>query len=321
MTTSTSDEHDQWDPFEEGRERLGVKATFPAAGGESQVNRVENVPILAYHSHRIEGTSYETNDHIALFHDLRTIHAQGFRVVPLMWVVEWVLGRREDAALDKAVAISFDDGADLDYYDCEHGQYGPVRSFYNILRDFQAECGSAAQPDLHASAFVIASPIVRKELAERCLAPIGLQGMSDNWWGEAHRSGIMSIYNHSWDHNHPEASTVCEKNQNKGSFALIDTYAECQGEVQQAAEYIHQKTAPAWPELFAYPWGQASGYLRETYFPSFGDRHRTIAAFGANGGYVTSTSSRWDLPRFVCGSQLVGWQSTERLIQILHGTW
>jgi hypothetical protein len=238
-----------------------------------------------------------------------------------VWIVEWVLGRRDESAVEKAVAISFDDGADLDYYDFTHPQYGQIRSFYNILCDFQEEIGSVAQPYLHASAFVIASPLVRKELDARCLQPTGLRGMGDDWWGEANRSELMSIYNHSWDHNHPEASRVCEKNQQKGSFTVIDTYAECQGEVQQAAEYIHHKITPSWPELFAYPWGQSSEYLRETYFRAFPDYHRTLAAFGATGGYVTPASSRWHLPRFVCGSQLYGWQTTARLSEILHGAW
>ena len=78
------------------------------------------IPVLGYHSDWIWGDIYQTNDHIALYHDLRTIHAQKFRIVPLVWVVEWVLGRREEATLHKSVAITFDDGADFDYYDIDH---------------------------------------------------------------------------------------------------------------------------------------------------------------------------------------------------------
>jgi hypothetical protein len=278
------------------------------------------IPILAYHSHTVQGNTYETNDHVALFHDLRTIQAEGFQVVPLRWVVEWVLGQREDAALTRAVGLSFDDGADLDYYDYEHPQHGPVRSFYNILRDFQAEFGPTAQPHLHASSFVIASPLVRRELDERCLAPIGIRGMSDEWWAAANRSGLMSIYNHSWDHNHPEASVVCEETQQKGSFEFIDTYGECHSEVQQAAEYIQRKIAPAWPDLLAYPWGCASSYMKETYLPSFPQQHKTLAAFGGV-GYVTKHASRWDVPRLVSSSALAGWRSTDGLIRLLHGAW
>jgi len=270
---------------------------------------------LTYHSHRIFGNTYETNDHVALSHDLRTIHARGFQIVPLLWVVEWVLGRRDESAMRRSVAITFDDGPDFDYDDLIHPQHGFQRSFYNILRDFQAEFGAAAQPHLHASSFVIASPAARRQLDARELG--GLNRMTDRWWREANRSGIMAIYNHSWDHNHPDVRTVCEQDQKSGSFEVIDTAAECRCEVEQAASYIHQKIRPAWPGVFAYPWGQSSPYLRETCLPSFQDRHHARAAFGASGGYVTKTSPRWDLPRFVSGAH---WHNTHGLIEILDGS-
>lgn len=276
------------------------------------------VPILAYHSHRVLGNSYDTNDHIALYDDLRMIREQGFHIVPLRWIVEWVLGQRDDCALARAVAITFDDGADFDYLDLSYPTYGLQRSFFHILGDFHREFGRSAQPHLHATSFVIASPVARGDICRQ--SQIGLR-MTDGWWREAHDSGLMSIESHSWDHNHPDVHEVCEEHQTKGSFDVIDTYAECRGEVQQAAEYIHQKIDPVWPELFAYPWGQSSPYLRETYFPYFQPQHHTIAAFAANGGYVTKTSSRWNLPRFVCGSQLFGWQDTDELIHILQGDW
>lgn len=276
------------------------------------------IPVLAYHSHRALGSSYDTNDHLALSDDLRTIHTHGFRVVPLIWVVEWVLGRREESTLEKAVAITFDDGADLDYLDLEHPTCGFQRSFYGILCDFRSEVGTAQQPHLHASSFVIASPLARQEIARQGFPGLAL---TEEWWNKAHNSGVMSIGSHSWDHNHPDVGVVCEENQIKGSFDVIDTYAECRDEIQQAAEYIHQRIAPAWSDLFAYPWGQSSAYLRETYFPNFQHQHRAIAAFVANGGYVTNASSRWNLPRLVCGSLLDGWQETKGLIEILQGEW
>lgn len=68
------------------------------------------IPVFAYHSHRIEGETYDRNDHIALYHDLRTIHEQGFRIVPLSWIVEWVVGKRAGSSLHRAVALTFDDG-------------------------------------------------------------------------------------------------------------------------------------------------------------------------------------------------------------------
>lgn len=279
---------------------------------------IRKIPVLGYHSHRVLGNIYDVNDHIALFQDLRTIHAQGFRIVPLQWVVEWVLGEREDSLMDKTVAISFDDGMDFDFYDFPHPVYGLQRSFFGILRDFQAEFGSLGQSSVHASSFVIASPVARREIDAHSLE--GRNWMTDGWWREANSSGLMGIYNHSWDHNHPDVEKICEENQIKGSFEVIDTYTECQVEVAEAAKYIQQKISPAWPDIFAYPWGQSSEYLRETYFPQFFDQHRTIAAFAAGGGYVTKVSSRWNLPRFGSAAPWPeGWNSTERLIQILQG--
>lgn len=156
----------------------------------------------------------------------------------------------------------------MDYYDCDHPVYGPQRSFYNILRDFQAEIGTATPPLLHMSSFVMALPGARRELDARCLAPLGLRGMTDDWWAVAARPGLFGIENHSWDHNHPDISWVCEAEQRSGDFGRIDGYAECRSEVQQAATFIHAQIKPTWPSLLAYPWGQASHYLRETYLPA-----------------------------------------------------
>lgn len=285
---------------------------YAAAGGVTA--STTRVPVLTYHSHRIFGSSYETNDHVALHQDLRTIHARGFQIVPLLWVVEWVLGRRDESTLRRSVAITFDDGPDYDFDDLTHPQYGVQRSFYNILRDFQTEFGVSAQPHLHASSFVIASPIARRQLDVRNLG--GRGRMTDRWWKEAKDSGLLDIYNHSWDHNHPDVASVCEERQVKGSFDVIDTDAECRCEVLQSARFIHQQIRPRWPTIFAYPWGQSSPYLREVCFPSFQDRHHALAAFGTSGTYVTSASPRWNLPRFVSSAN---WRSAEELVRILNG--
>lgn len=294
--------------------------TWPGAANRSVVAArgatvgPTRVPVLTYHSHRIAGSTYEANDHVALHQDLRTIHAHGFRIVPLLWVVEWVLGRRDGSTLQRSVAITFDDGPNFDYDDLTHPQYGFQRSFYNILRDFQAEFGVSAQPNLHASSFVIASPTARRQLDERHFG--GRGWMTDRWWKEAEGSGLIDIYNHSWDHNHPDVTSVCEERQVKGSFDVIDTDAECRCEVLQAAQSIHQQIRPSWPIVFAYPWGQSGPYLREVCFPSFQDRHHALAAFGTSGGYVTRASPRWNLPRFVSSAD---WRNTDELVRILNG--
>ena len=182
-----------------------------------------------------------------------------------------------------------------------------------MLRDFRAEFGQTAQPDLQATSFVIASPTARQELC--CSSLAGLDWWNDTWWQDISTSELGSIQNHSWDDNLPGVSTTCEEHQQKGTFDVIDTYQECQAEIVQAATYIQQQDCP-WPKIFAYPFGQSSEYAKDEYFPRFADQHQTLAAFGTAGEYVTRYSPRWNLPRFVCGAN---WRSSDQLIQILDG--
>jgi hypothetical protein len=274
------------------------------------------IPILFYHSHRVRGITYETNDHVALHHDLRVIQKRGFKIIPLYYVVEWFLGRRSKLP-DRCMAITFDDGCDLDWIDFDHPQFGLIKGFKTILDEFRADEGDT-QPYVHASSFVIGSQTARRSINDEAMP--GVDILNDDWWKPAENSGIFKIYNHSWDHNHPAAGTVCQKQNVKGSFDNIDTYEECQCEVKQAMEYISKKIYPALPDLFAYPYGQSSNYIREKYFSQFSGQHHTLAAFGASGGYLTKDSFQWNLPRFGSGaSPPVGWRTTSEFIEILDG--
>ena len=157
------------------------------------------IPVLAYHAVNIAGNDYANNDHVAFAADLRLIDDLGLRAVPVHWVVDQLLGT---ATRDLAgcVALTCDDGSDLDFTDVEHPTHGPQRSLYHGITDFHAERGVQAQPDLHLSCFVIASAEARGHLDRNCLA--GLDWMSDRWWRPALETGRMAIENHSWDHNH-----------------------------------------------------------------------------------------------------------------------
>jgi hypothetical protein len=277
---------------------------------------MSKIPILTYHSHRVLGGTYETNDHIALYHDLRAVHAHKFKVIPLHSIVEWFLGTRDEIP-QNCIAITFDDGCDLDWVDYNHPQHGLIRSFSAILSKFQNEVGDH-QPDVQASSFVIGSPVARR-LINHASFP-GLDLLNDYWWKFAEASGILKIYNHSWDHNHPAVDIVCQKDGVKGSFENIDTFQESQCEVAQAALFICERIFPGVPDLFAFPYGPSSDYIRGIYFPHFIEYHRTLAAFGASGGYLVKDSPRWDLPRFVSGAPLpVGWRTKDELIEILDG--
>lgn len=291
----------------------GILVSSPAPCVSSTVlwrRRATRVPVLTYHSYRISGADYATNDLVALRADLRMIWRMGLRIVPVEWVAQWLIGERGDGDLRRAVAITSDAGSDFDFRDLDHPTCGPQRALINVLQDFRNEVGPRVS--VHATMFVIASPQVRADLDAACL--VGRGWMSDDWWSEARRSGVASIQNHSWDHNHPAASQTCQREQRKGSFALIETEAECDAEVADAARYIADR-AGEWPRLFAYPGGEWSPYLRDHYLPGAFERHGTVAAFDANGGYVEKSSSRWQIPRLVCGAH---WKDPAELEKILR---
>jgi peptidoglycan/xylan/chitin deacetylase (PgdA/CDA1 family) len=274
--------------------------------------RTTKIPILAYHSAQVDGLDYASNDHCALAADLQMLDDEGFRVVPAAWIVDWLRGERPSADLERAVALTFDDGCSLDFLDLEHPIFGHQRSFYDILRDFRAQ-HAGSQPHLHATSFVIGSPITRAALGKNLAGP---EWISDEWWGEAARSGLLAIENHSWDHNHPASPVVLQRDQQAGRFDNIETFAECDAEVTLAAEYIGAQTGVA-PTLFAYPWGQASDYFVREYFPENAARHGCRGAFTAHDGIVTAADSVWAIPRLVFRAN---WSTPDELRTLLRST-
>lgn len=251
------------------------------------------VPIICYHSARI-GSDYLSDDHYALAEDLRAIHRLGYRIVPLGWVVDAVLQVRELPG--KCVALTCDDGVSLDWQDVVHPVFGQRQSFANILQQFRLEVGQS-QPTAEMTSFVVASPEARKQLAANCLG--GLPWWSDDWWNEADASAVMRIENHSWDHVHPALPRVYQQDQIKGNFCAVDSFLDCDIQLGDASAFIKRQTDRQ-PEFFAYPYGQASRYLRGTYLPQ--NRHGIRAAFSIDHAFVTSESSRWFLPRFTHGA-------------------
>lgn len=267
--------------------------------------------VLTYHSHNIAGNEYGNNDLVTLYHDLRTLHQFGKKIIPLQTLVAWLDGEVTDDRVDRSICLTFDDAPNLDFQDLSFPPHGQQRSGFNLLRDFQAEYGRNAQPELHATSFAIASPQARQQLDTTCL--FAQHWLTDDWWHDAQHSGLWSIQNHSWDHNHPAVSPVAQKAQNKGDFSQIDTFAECQAQIVHSADYIAQKTGIR-PTLFAYPYGQSSAYLRTVYFPDHAAEHGCRAAFGITPGAITRQSPRWDLPRFVCG---LHWNTPEQFLELL----
>jgi peptidoglycan/xylan/chitin deacetylase (PgdA/CDA1 family) len=156
------------------------------------------IPVLTYHSMRVDGNDYASNDHVALREDLKMLDRLGWVVRPLdVLVVEVFESPSCKPNNPKSIAIAFDDGSDFDAKALKHPTYGTQQSMLSILQDFASSSG---QQTVHATSFVIVSPDARKELEGTCMA--GLPWWNDDWWGAAIQTGLMSIGNHSWDHNH-----------------------------------------------------------------------------------------------------------------------
>ena len=266
------------------------------------------VPVLTYHSNNVGGNDYASNDHVALAQDLRVIQRNGLRIVPLARVVDVLLGFAPEAGVHDVVALSFDDGSWFDWHDMDHPTYGRQRGFAGVLRDFADETGAP----VHATSFVIVSPTARETLDRTCLAGRGWWG--DDWWPQAAREGLLAIENHSWDHNHHTLTQTAQREQRKGTFRTIDTWAEADAEIRQASDWLDLHCAPQRSSLFAFPYGESNDYLIGDYLPRHVTEHRLRAAFGTEPRPIEADSPRWLLPRYVCGRH---WRSVEEFEHLL----
>lgn len=267
--------------------------------------------VLTYHSQIFTADGYAGNDHVRLAEDLRRIHAARLPVVPLQQIVDLLLGRVGSRAMDRAVCITFDDGALLDFEDVKHPDQGPQRGFLNILRDFRDEHGKDALPSLHATSFVIACPEARRRMDQRSL--FGLGWMGHDWWPQAAADPMLSLGSHGWDHHHPDVDPA---DPARGRFDNVDTEAACRRQVVDASRLIAELSGGTWPCVFAYPFGQASDYLRQEFLPRCTAEHRLDAAVSTEPDYVTESSDRWWLPRFVAGRD---WKTPEDFDCLLAG--
>jgi len=269
------------------------------------------IPVLCYHSQIITGNDYRHNGHRALAHDLDCIQSLGLRVVPLTWVAEWQRGERNDADLHQAVAISFDDGMSSDFRAVQHPEYGELAGFLPILEAFQ-DRHAQQQEQLHATAFVIASDRARRDIDQACHDAIGWDDNSD--WEQAAKHPLLSLENHSWDHNHE----TCNESPGypQGNFHSIHNFDLCEFEIRRSSEYLKQRYAVS-ARLFAYPYGHTNPYLSEEYLPQHGPQMGLEAAFTTAGSYVERGQSRWLLPRFVHGFH---WRDETEFAQLLQGS-
>ena len=272
------------------------------------------VPVLTYHSMRIDGNDYASNDHVAFSEDLRTIGALGFGVVSLADLVTRLSAEAAASkAMEKCVGLAFDDGPDFDFYDLPHPSWGMQRSMLGIMADAASAPHPAKLPAVHATSFVIVSPDARRALDRACM--IGRDWWRDEWWAKAVRTGLLAIGNHSWDHNHPTLPGNDSGVRSKGTFTVVDDFRAAEYQIAQAAELLRAKAPNAGAGLFAYPYGEANDYLVREYFPLHGARLGIRAAFTSDPRPVTEGSDRWRLGRYVFGRD---WGSSDELVRILR---
>jgi hypothetical protein len=269
------------------------------------------VPVLTYHSGNVAGVDYQHNDHVALAKDLQIIAETGWRVVPLHWVVEQRLGLA-NRNLARCVALSSDDGCDLDVHDIEYPGFGLQRSFLGCLEDVRAqfEVYRTLAPEM--TSFVIADPEARLRMDTQCLH--GRNWLNDDWWQDYADHPQFKIACHSWDHNHPVMGEYDLEGKLRGDFFQINSVSKAEQQIDIALAFIRQKIAPHHCRYFAYPYGHANDFLREDYFPAHANRLGLDAAFSTDGEPVTMSSPRWNLPRYVCGWH---WKSANELLGLL----
>jgi len=243
------------------------------------------VPVLTYHSQNIEGNDYATNNRHALAADMEAIGQADMRIISLAELVDWLTGNVPADFAQNSIVLTSDDAPIFDFEEVDYRDFGrqiPIRSI--------VQCSGA-----HITLFAIASPQAREAVGQDALGDASF--MTEGWWREADRSSWASIENHGWDHCHPAISRPLG---GSGSFFGVADYRSCDGQLRRAADSIAAVTGRR-PTLFAYPYGEASDYLKNTYLPQYEDEHGMRAAVNTVPQYVSRDSSRWDIPRFICG--------------------
>lgn len=243
--------------------------------------------VLTYHMTRLDAWNRAGADLLSLEADLSLLAAGGVPVLSL------------DALLapgcSDGVAITFDDGTRMDAEAILHPRLGALPSALSILRD-----AAARLPAMQVASFVIASPEARQALTDALAEDYGPDLMHARWWSAASAEGLLSIENHSWDHNHPAVPQSAQRENRRGSFAWIETPAEAEAEIAVASDAIAAACGRR-PRWFAYPFGEASDFLRGEWLPRHGPALGLAGAFSTEPRALQDGDDRWWLPRFVCG--------------------
>ena len=287
------------------------------------------VVVVAYHSGDQTGCTYETNAMLAFASDLETAYQHGWKVIPAQWAAEWAAGKRDlSESGTKFIAFTFDDGDDQDWYDGGPvAQCPDVPGAYTILSRF-----SQAHPGyfVHATSFVIASETARARITYK-----GVPYLHSDWWWWAENASrrLMSVENHSADHDHdaidtpvwaPELRTnlraaSIEDNDwsRKADFAHVRTWLAADIEVRRAADFIGGKTGRR-PTLFSCPYSQMSEYLRKEYFPRYASEHGMYAAFCSRDRPIRQGDDLYFLSRYGYGKGS-SWNTPEGFLAVVLG--
>jgi len=257
--------------------------------------------ILTYHATRLDEWSRSGADVLALAADLALLADMGMPVLPLSDLLE--------PECHDGVAITFDDGTRMDGESIQHPRLGRLPSMLSVLVAARARLGK-----LQVSSFVIASGQARADLDAGLADAYGPHMMCDDWWRAAAHSGLMSLENHSWDHNHPLVQRSAHRDNRRGSFLDIETPAEAEAEISAASDEI-ERVVGRRPRYFAYPFGDVSDFLRNQWLPQRGPQIGLEAAVGTDPRALGANDNRWNLPRFVSGRD---WRDDASLSTLLR---
>jgi len=248
-------------------------------------------------------------DYLVLPEVLARARARRIPIVPLLQLAIALREARTHELPEKFCCLSFDDGQDMDFVDVTHPTHGAQPSFARIMRE--AEAANSGVP-IHATSFVIASPLTRAQIQEKEM--LSYPWMSDRWWNPAVASGRFHIASHSYDHLSVSADPVKQREGVRGDFSSIDYYEDANWQIRKARELIEficpNPGVVAGNALFAYPYGHTSRYLLEEYWPNFAHEHGTIGAFTCEPALVTPSTSCFEIPRMVLG---MDWQTPDEL--------
>lgn len=264
--------------------------------------------ILAFHSHNIDGNTYETNDHVALDASLALLAALGIPVLRLSDIVQALRSRTFPRLPERFAAITLDDGSDYDWKPLHHPVHGAQEPMGAIVRRHaRSILGLFSRRKACATSFVIASPEARDQI----VGPGKPYRLSDDWWREAQASGYFDIGCHGWNHVHPLVDEMKRAPDLVEAFGNVRTPAEAGRQVTEAARFIRGKAGPGAARLFAYPYGQVSDYLADEWLPA---QDEVLAAFTTVDRPLEEGADLWRLPRYVCGWH---WKSNDELRAIV----